>query len=105
MTKPRGKQAAPLQDADEEWVACTGCRTVVLLQSTPYSNRKEADEAQSYDCVVCVRLRLLEKETEWEAQKARKEWTQRLQALEAQIAAERKEFDKRQEELQSLLQQ
>lgn len=42
---------------------------------------EETGEAQSYDCVVCVQLRLLEKET------VREEWTQRFQALEAEITA------------------
>lgn len=43
------------------------------LAGDTFSTRKEAEEAESYECAVCVRLRLLEEGTERAAREEREE--------------------------------
>lgn len=54
MSKRRGQKdvASDVAEGDEDWLACTGCRSWVHLKTTQFHALKEATEVQEYDSAI-----------------------------------------------------
>ncbi|KAH8042584.1 hypothetical protein HPB51_024805 [Rhipicephalus microplus] len=56
------RKTRPEEEPIAGWVMCNGCEMWIQLEHTPFATNDEAEEAETYLCKHCERLRLLKEE-------------------------------------------